>query len=86
MIADWQEDAARRVAETQKKVEAAAARLAPLPDPPEKEAGAGLPAEARENLGFVLSAHPVHNPDYASSILENVRSKAAEAAQASAQK
>ena len=74
------------VGETQKKIEEAAARLAPLPDSPEKQAGAKLLAEAREDLNFVVSANPVHNPDYASSILENVRSKAARVAQAHAQK
>jgi nitrate/TMAO reductase-like tetraheme cytochrome c subunit len=86
MIATWKEDAAKSVGDTQKKVEEAAARLAPLPDSPEKEAGARLLAEAREDLEFVMSANPVHNPEYASSILESVRSKAAQVAQAHAQK
>ena len=76
----------RSVGEAQKKVEEAAARLAPLPDSPEKEAGAKLLAEAREDLKFVVAANPVHNPEYASSILENVCSKAAKVAQAHAQK
>ena len=86
MIATWKEDAAKMVGETQKKVEEAAARLALLPDSPEKEAGARLLDEAREDLDFVVAANPVHNPEYASSILENVRSKAAQVAQAHAQK
>jgi hypothetical protein len=72
--------------EAQKKVEEAAARLALSSDRPEKEAGGKLLAEAREDLNFVLSADPVHNPDYASSILENVRAKAAQVAPAHAQK
>lgn len=73
------------IGDAQKRVDEAA-RLALLPDSPEKEAGARLLAEAREDLKFVVSANPVHNPEYASSILENVRSKAAKAAQAHAQK
>ena len=49
-------------------------------------AGAKLLAEAREDLKFVVAANPVHNPEYASSILENVCSKAAQVAQAHAPK
>jgi nitrate/TMAO reductase-like tetraheme cytochrome c subunit len=86
MIATWKEDGGKMVSETQKKIEEAAARLALLPDSPEKQAAAKLLAEAREDLSFVVSANPVHNPNYASSILENVRSKVAQVAQAHAQK
>jgi hypothetical protein len=86
MIATWKEDAAKMIGNAQKKVDEAAARLAPLPDSPEKEGGAKLLAEAQEDLKFVVAADPVHNPEYASSILENVCSKAAKVAQAHAQK
>jgi nitrate/TMAO reductase-like tetraheme cytochrome c subunit len=86
MIATWKADAAKSVGQAQKAVEEAAARLAALPDAPEKEAGAKLLAEAREDLKFVVAANPVHNPEYASSILENVCSKAAQVAQAHAPK
>ena len=86
MIATWKEDAAKSVGQAQKAVDGAAARLAPLADSPEKEAGAKLLAEAREELKFVVAANPVHNPEYASSILENVCSTAAKVAQAHAEK
>jgi hypothetical protein len=86
MIASWKEDGAKMIADSQKKLDEAAARLALLPDSPEKAAGGRLLADAREELNFVIAAGPVHNPDYAAAILENVRSQAAKVAPAHAQK